>query len=159
MEKYRLQKKYENTVYISLILLGVVLGFIGHYISNTSIQSITLSLSAGLCTVAVLFFILNRYSQLEGDHSNEQKQKVHVIVSHGSEKIELPVKLRLSELSRAELLGRIGMMPLKQKRERFSIKHLGSPEFLEQINQAADADGHSTIVIPCTKEEFDQFDL
>lgn len=88
-----------------------------------------------------------------------QNRRVRVILQHGGEKIELPMQLRRAELSRAEILGRIGMLPMKKKGARFSLVYTSRPEFLEQINQVLDGTADSTITIACTEDEFRQFDL
>ena len=88
-----------------------------------------------------------------------QNRRVRVILQHGGEKIELPMQLRRAELSRAEILGRIGMIPMKKKGARFSLAYTSKPEFLAQINQVLDGTADSTITIACTEDEFRQFDL
>lgn len=88
-----------------------------------------------------------------------QNRRVRVILQHGGEKIELPMQLRRAELSRAEILGRIGMIPMKKKGARFSLAYTSKPEFLAQINQVLDGTADGTITIACTEDEFRQFDL
>jgi hypothetical protein len=62
-------------------------------------------------------------------------------------------------VTRAEVLGRIGMIPMKQKGQRFSLKYLSKPDFLKQINQIAAGKGENVLTISCNKEELEQFDL
>ncbi len=69
------------------------------------------------------------------------------------------MELRRAELTRAEILGRLGMIPMKTKGSRFSLSYLNKPEFLAQINQIMDGSGDAVLTIPCTQEEFEQFDL
>ena len=88
-----------------------------------------------------------------------QNKKVRVILQYGgSQAIELPVALRRAELARAEILGRLGMIPTKGG-NRFSLAYLNKPEFLQLIDQISEGTKEGTLVIPCTKEEIDQFDF
>lgn len=88
-----------------------------------------------------------------------QSKSITVTLQHGGNKIELPVELRRAELTRAEVLGRLGMIPMKNKGSRFALTYLNTPEFLKQINQIMDGNGDAVLTIPCTQEEFEQFDL
>lgn len=74
--------------------------------------------------------------------------------------ITLPVSLRRADVSRAEVLGRLGMIPMREKGKRFSIKHLGSNEFLVQLDALREGNGtQRQLVIPCSVEEIEQFEL
>jgi hypothetical protein len=70
----------------------------------------------------------------------------------------LPIELRRAELTRAEILGRIGMIPMKEKGKRFSLEYLNTSKFLRRINEIIEGHGDSDLVIPCTEEELNQFD-
>ena len=73
--------------------------------------------------------------------------------------IELPVELLRGELTRAELLERLGMIPMKDKGHRFSLAYLNTPNFLHEINLIKLAEGNAVLIIPCDKDEFEQFDV
>lgn len=90
---------------------------------------------------------------------NRINKKVTLILNHGDQKVELPVELRRAELSRAEILGRLGMIPMKEKGKRFSLRYLNTPEFLRQLNQVIDNEGDAILSISCSKEEIKQFDI
>ncbi|MBK9051456.1 MAG: hypothetical protein IPL78_11230 [Chloroflexi bacterium] len=55
--------------------------------------------------------------QIREDHLKEQlrqNQMVQIRLQHGKQSYDLPVlQLRRGELTRAEVLGRIGMIPMK----------------------------------------------
>jgi hypothetical protein len=68
----------------------------------------------------------------------------------------LPFTLRRSELTRAEVLGRLSMAQVNQS-GRFDLKYLQDKKFLDRINQIADGDGDDALVIPVNREEFDRF--
>ena len=94
-----------------------------------------------------------------------QHQKVQVVLQHGAKKVDLPVELHRDEVTRSEILGRIGMIPIKKEirpkeaGKRFSIASLNSPEFLKQINQIITGTEEGILTISCTEEEIEQFDL
>lgn len=121
--------------------------------------------TADLIGIVGAFFALFAWLQtrrLREEYQREQdrqNRKVTVTLQHGAESLELPMELRRAELTRAEILGRLGMIPMKDKGKRFSIGHLNRPHFLRQINQIRDNDGDADLLIPCTKEELDQFDI
>lgn len=71
-------------------------------------------------------------------------------------RLELPLHLRAGELSRAELLGRLGMLPMKEPGKRFAIRSLSGLDFLVKLDQAGKT---GLIEIPCSKGEIEQFDL
>lgn len=115
--------------------------------------------------LAALFSLLAwlKARRVQKDLQNEkarQSKKITVTLQHGGKgSLELPVELRRAELTRAEILGRLGMIPMKTKGSRFSLSYLNKPEFLAQINQIMDGSGDAVLTIPCTQEEFEQFDL
>jgi hypothetical protein len=88
-----------------------------------------------------------------------QNKRIKVILCNGMQPLELPIELRRAELTRAEILGRIGMIPMKEKGKRFSLGHLNTSEFLRRINEIIEGNGDSVLVIPCTEEELNQFDI
>ena len=83
---------------------------------------------------------------------------VFLSLTSGEQKIELPLQMRRRDLTRAEFLGRMGMIPMKEKGKRFALRYLFTPEFISGINEVADGKT-SVLEIPCSKEEIDQFDL
>ncbi|WP_017327461.1 hypothetical protein [Synechococcus sp. PCC 7336] len=101
----------------------------------------------------------HRFEQEKEHQKKLQHQKVKVMLCYGDNKFELPLELRRSELTRAEVLGRIGMIPLKGEEKKFSIRFFNTPIFLQQIHEIQEGDRDSTLMIPCNQEEFEQFDL
>lgn len=100
-----------------------------------------------------------RIRQENRKEQQRQARRVTVNIRHGARQLELPIELRREDLTRAEVLGRIGMIPMREEGKRFSIKHLSTAEFLQQINQIGEGTGDAVLIIPCTEEEFAQFDL
>jgi hypothetical protein len=85
---------------------------------------------------------------------------IKIELTKGGKKIELPVSIPRKELTRAEVLGRIGMIPLKNKeKNRFSLSYLNTTGFIQQLNQIINGNGDGILTISCDDDEFDQFDL
>ncbi len=92
----------------------------------------------------------------------QKRQEESVVVAlrleGGEGTISLPLEMLRRDVSRAELLGRIGMLPMRQKGVRFSIRALATPAFMRAVNEVVEG-RTSTLVIPATSGEIEQFDL
>ncbi|KAA3613940.1 MAG: hypothetical protein DWQ05_16840 [Calditrichaeota bacterium] len=86
-------------------------------------------------------------------------RKITVALQVGGKTYDLPFKFRRAEFTRAEILGRIGMIPTKNPKQRFELTYTNTSKFLERVNQINDEGGESIFVIPCSDEEFDQFNF
>jgi len=149
-------KRYEIIIYISLILFSLLLGFIGDKIKQDTINSLLVGLSSGFLSVAVLFFIMKLANK---DAIERQNEKISVVLSVGDDTdVKVPGNIRRADFSRQEVLGRIGMIPMKEK-GRFSISYLNKEAFLDNINMIAESEGDKTLYIHCTQKEIGQFDL
>lgn len=87
------------------------------------------------------------------------QQKITVVLQCGARIYELPVKIPRSSLSRAEVLGILGMVPLKERGKRFTIDYVSTKDFIDEINNLIVAQGNKTIRIICTPEELEKFDF
>lgn len=72
--------------------------------------------------------------------------------------VVLPLEMLRRDVSRAELLGRIGMLPMRQKGARFSIRAMSTPAFMQTVNAVVEGTT-DTLVIPVTRQELEQFEL
>ncbi len=100
---------------------------------------------------------LRRHMAAEQKRMNEVIELM-IYVTNGSESITLPITIRRCEVSRAEVLGRIGMIPMRQRGQRFTLAYCASMGFCEAISGIVA--GHATsLLIPATQEELNQFDL
>lgn len=109
---------------------------------------------------ALLAWLKARELQKELHNEKERQLKeIQIILTDGKREIELPVKLRRVEFTRSEILGRIGMIPIKGEAKRFSLSHLNKSSFLQQIEQIKEGPGNGVLTIPCDEEELQQFDL
>lgn len=104
--------------------------------------------------------IISHLEKLIVREREQENKNINVILKNGNLEVKLPLRLRRADLSRAEILGRVGMIPMKEKGRRFSLKYLSNPEFLDQLNQIRTASHEADILtILCTEEEMAQFDL
>lgn len=104
---------------------------------------------------------LRRYQIAERERLNSM---IRVVLQYEDKKYELPFPLRRSEFTRAELLGRLGMIPIKnedseKEQKRFLLTYLNSKEFFERMNTIVQGEGEALLVIPCEWKEFNQFDF
>lgn len=80
-------------------------------------------------------------------------QKVMVKIVNGENEYHLVMQRK--DLTRAEVLGRIGMI---QGEKRFGIKHLNTLDFLRNIkNLYEGGKNHRVLMIPVTDDEYRQF--
>ena len=85
--------------------------------------------------------------------------KVILMENVSKRQIVLPVHLRRLELTRAELLGRMGMIPMKNKNNRFALSYLHTASFLQELNRIQASNKEEDLIIPCSSEEIEQFDV
>ncbi len=118
--------------------------------------------SVGVLGAVFALFAWLQTRQLRRSLQQEEKRQnktVAVVLQNGADRHQLPVKLRRSEFNRGEILGRIGMIPTKNPKERFKIGFTNTPDFLRQINEIIDGDDDAVLIIPCKEDELAQFDL
>lgn len=81
-----------------------------------------------------------------------QEEGIRVVLQYGADQIDLPGAIRRADLSRAEILGRLGMI---KPGARFNLGYINTAAFYQQLDQAAAGRGNNIITIACTAEEFD----
>ncbi len=111
---------------------------------------------------ATLAWVNTRRIRKESAKERERKnQKIKVILKNydTGKTLELPVEMSRGEFSRAELLGRIGMIPMKNPKERFGITYFHSKEFYQHLDQVRVGSGEYEFIIPCTESEIEQFNV
>lgn len=85
------------------------------------------------------------------------REQIEVVLVCGNERAVLPLDLPRADVTRAEVLGRLGMLEMKEKGKRFALSHLSSRKFLRDLNNIKHGKS-SVLEIPCSEEEFFQFD-
>ena len=70
----------------------------------------------------------------------------------------LPGAIRRKDFSRSEIMGRLGMIPLKEEGTRFFLGYVQkNPKFLQAIEEICELKEDAIMTIPCTQDEYDQF--
>lgn len=85
--------------------------------------------------------------------------KIKVSLRSRTRKIDLPVELRRREATRAEIQGRLGIIPTVIEGKRYSLPYLNTREFLTSVNDIVEGTGDQELVIRCEEDEIDQFNL
>ena len=81
----------------------------------------------------------------------------------GHKKIILPGKIRRTQLTRQEIMGRIGAIPKKSpkgkatKQDRFKIEYTNTRDFLDQVDNCY-VSRETELCVNCKTEEINQFD-
>jgi len=88
----------------------------------------------------------------------EQIVSVFFCVAEGNKTIFLPFEIVRRDVSRAEILGRMGMLPIQEKSGRFVVRGLLTPEFFKNLNEVREGKT-SVLHIPITQKELEQFVL
>jgi hypothetical protein len=100
----------------------------------------------------------SRREKAEEKRLNE-KVAIHVRAKDGSMEMILPIKLRRDDVTRAEVMGLLGMIPMRNPGSRFSINYPNTFDFDQQMDRIHAEKGDSILVISLEPGELDQFDL
>jgi hypothetical protein len=116
---------------------------------------------AGALFAAIAGWQAYKVRQERKQEQERQDKKVKVILKGPTHHIVLPFDLRRGETTRAEILGRIGMIPMQEafKRQRFEIQYTNTESFLLEMYRIIDGKDDAEFIITCKPEELDQFDL
>lgn len=116
-----------------------------------------IQIGAFLFSIGAWFYARRIQRELESER-RVQAEKINVCLRvEGSQRhVALPITIRRGELSRAELLGRLGMVPMRERGKRFALSALSDPAFMDQVD-AVRSNGRHVIIIPSSDEEIDQF--
>lgn len=93
-----------------------------------------------------------------------QDKKVKIVLKGPTHSIVLPFDLRRRETTRAEILGRIGMIPLKplpdgKPKTKFEILYTNTEDFLKRMYEIIGGKEDEEFIITCESSEIDQFNL
>jgi len=101
---------------------------------------------------------LNHKYIKEAERLSNEKVSLVIRVRGGNDEIRLPSKIRRADLNRQEILGRIGMIPMKEPQVRFALKYLNDSEFFDQLDKIHSGTDSVEIIVYCDDEELNQFD-
>jgi len=97
-------------------------------------------------------------SELEKER-RRQAQLIQIVLKNTQTdaEIELPIRLRRSEVTRSEVQGLIGMVCASG--ERYTLAYLASPTFGKALEHVKASTTDDPLIIPCSNTEFSQFVL
>lgn len=125
---------------------------------------------ANIAAVIGIIYGLYQYLTNQRKFKEEEIRKntpitIRLVEKGGARKITLPNKVRRGDLTRAEVLGRLGMIPMlpdldnpKNKQQRFEIKKNATEEFIRDIDHLNVSSKGDTLMINCETLEMNQFD-
>lgn len=87
----------------------------------------------------------------------KESEQIRVILRSPTREITLPVELQRGGLTRAELLGLIGMLPMQEKGKRFELCFLHTHEFSQRLAMIRNSDVDFEFIVECSEEELEQF--
>jgi hypothetical protein len=109
--------------------------------------------------IAMCFSIaiwLNQKRKHRDDHNLIQ---IRLVVRESGMVVTLNGKIRRKNLTRAEVLGLLGMLPMKAGgKPRYSLDGLSQSVFFDELEEAQIKSSVLDVVIPCTQLEYEQFD-
>ncbi|MBM3162575.1 MAG: hypothetical protein FJZ79_04515 [Chlorobi bacterium] len=126
------------------------------------------SFIADVLSVLGALFAFSGWLLLKINNINNKKEierlneSILIILRNNADGREIitPFKLRRKDMTRSEILGVIGMIPLKDhlKNQRFShIEYLQTSDFWRDVEKVKESNVEEKIIIPCSQFEFDQF--
>ena len=180
-DKSKSKERYKNVLYLSVTGTGLALTIFGALLPDEIFKSIIVNIASNLITTGFSFFVIDRLLQNQENKSKKilqhqdeieqkrerqkdeikrkrERQKIDVILvdKNNDDRFELPIEIRRGEFTRSEILGRIGMLPMKDTGSRFSFNDLGN---LRKINEILADDQLDQFEIVCDRQEIEKFKL
>lgn len=88
----------------------------------------------------------------------KQLINIHIKVKNG-EVYPLHGRIRRKNLTRSEVQGLLGILPMKAKQERYKLASLSQADFFRRLEEVQEDRTKNTLVVECSVEELKQFDL
>lgn len=88
------------------------------------------------------------------------RRRVKILLKTETGTYTLPGTLRREDLRRGEVLGHLGMVPLKGEQKRFEpLSYLNTGSFFDQMYQIYKDDGDAELILYASHEELEQFEI
>lgn len=84
---------------------------------------------------------------------------IHLYCPEPEITIRLQGQIRRKNLTRAEVQGLLGILPMKDKGKRYELQALNQKAFFDALEEAQVNTNIYELVIACTSQELEQFDL
>ncbi len=106
-------------------------------------------LADGIAIVGIPYTAWQLYHSRQRDQQMQQEIAVQLNCNQSNTTINLPHKIKRQNLTRAELLGYLGMAV--KKGDRFNLSYLKTAEFINQLKHIQESSKPETLKIPCGK--------
>jgi hypothetical protein len=113
---------------------------------------IVVGVVTGIITACLWIYLILR------DRKDNHLIAISLFVPSTGFKATLPGKIRRKDLTRAELQGMLGMLPMKIARDRYVLSVLNTSEFFKELEQAQVNRSADEVKIICDSDELNQFD-
>lgn len=90
---------------------------------------------------------------------NQQRIVISLVIPGSEKKITLPCRIERKHLTRAEVMGVLGVLPMVEEGKRYDIQFFNSVEFYARLENAQDLAEQTELLIECTEQELEQFNL
>lgn len=115
-------------------------------------SGILVGLLTGLVTIMIWWHLLRK------ERRDNHLIAISLTVPELGFKATLPGKIRRKNLTRAELQGMLGMLPMRETGKRYQLASLNDPAFFDELEQAQiDRDIHEVAIV-CDPDDLRQFD-
>lgn len=108
--------------------------------------------------IAMTFSILVWLNQKHKEKRDNDLIHIRLQVPDSGLLITLQGQIRRKNLTRAEVLGLLGMLPMRDGGKRYSLAALSHKVFFDELEEAQINGMVMEVVIPCSAVELQQFD-
>jgi hypothetical protein len=113
--------------------------------------STVVSLVSMAFSVAIWFKLRNQRT------FDEQRIDIRLVIPNTDKWVSLPGKIERKHLTRAEVQGVLGATVIENL--RYTIQFIKTAEFYARLENAQDLADQTELLIDCSQEEIEQFDL
>ena len=109
--------------------------------------------------ITMVFSILIWLSQKRREKREYALLDIYLHCPETKQSIKLPGQIRRKNLTRAEVQGLLGILPMRIKNNRYSLPSLNKVTFFETLEDAQINSQTQILIINCSQNELEQFDV
>lgn len=109
--------------------------------------------------ITMVFSILIWLNQKRREKHEYTLLEIYLHCPDTNQSIKLPQKIRRKNLSRAEVQGLLGILPMKERGNRYTLPSLNKTAFFEALEGAQINSKTQVLIISCSQTELEQFDF
>ncbi|MDC9728535.1 MAG: hypothetical protein PSN04_04295 [Methyloprofundus sp.] len=87
------------------------------------------------------------------------EQRIKILLKMPEKCFKLPYEIERKYLTRSELQGLLGVLPMNETKQRYELSFLNTPDFFKNLKEAQNNKDASSIEIICYQHEEAQFNL